>query len=111
MGKEEFVAFNTTKAYAGSAIDLQDGFLHMSTADTLKETAARYYAGRTDLHFVKVDLENSDIRDHIKWDYAPSRGTDFPHLYDMPLPITAVVDSGAVPLGEDGKTFALPEGL
>ena len=65
--------------YHGSAHDKTDGFLHFSTAAQLPETLRRYYAGQDDLLLVAVDPEA--LGGALKWEYSPSRGEDFPHLY------------------------------
>lgn len=93
-----------TDAYNGSAHDRADGFLHFSTRAQLPETLKRYYAGQTDLMLVAVDTDKLGV--HLKWEYAPSRGEDFPHLYGN-LPRNAVI--WAKPIGNrtDGE-FLLP---
>lgn len=64
--------------FAGSAVDLSDGFIHFSSADQMQETARRYFAGQADL--VLVELATADFGDDLKWE--ASRGGDlFPHLY------------------------------
>ncbi len=93
-------------AYAGSAVDLADGYIHMSTGDQLAETARRHYPGRAGLMLVAVDLDR--VGPGLKWE--PSRGGDlFPHLYG-PLPTAAArgqrrlsVDGAGVMRFEDGK--------
>ena len=65
--------------YHGSAHDKADGFLHFSTQTQLAETLRRYYAGQDDLMLVAVDA--AALGPALKWEYAPSRGEDFPHLY------------------------------
>lgn len=76
-------------AYAGSAVDLADGYIHMSTADQLGETAAKHYAGRTGLVLLTVDLEALGV--DLVWE--PSRGgAMFPHLYAS-LPVSAVTQA------------------
>jgi uncharacterized protein (DUF952 family) len=78
-------------AYAGSEVDLADGYIHLSTADQLSETARKHYAGREDLLLLTVDL--AALGDTVVWE--PSRGGAlFPHIYG-PLTVRAV--SGAVP--------------
>jgi uncharacterized protein (DUF952 family) len=73
-------------AYAGSAKDRADGFLHFSTAEQLPGTLARYYAGAHDLLLVAVDA--AALGAALK--FEPSRdGALFPHLY-APLPLSAV---------------------
>ncbi len=84
--------------YEGSAVDLADGYIHMSTADQLVETARRHYAGQADLMLLTVDLGGLD--DALVWE--PSRGGAlFPHLY-APLPVAAVTASRPFAVAEDG---------
>ena len=42
--------------YGGSAVDRADGYVHLSTAEQLAETARRHYRGRDDLVLARVDL-------------------------------------------------------
>lgn len=65
--------------YHGSAHDRADGFLHFSTASQLPETLQRHYAGQDDLMLVAVDA--AALGAALRWEYSPSRGEDFPHLY------------------------------
>lgn len=70
--------------FAGSPVDLSDGFIHCSTAAQVRETAARHFAGAEDLLLVAISTESLDLR------WEPSRGGDlFPHLYGR-LPKSAV---------------------
>ncbi len=73
--------------FDGSAHDKADGFLHFSTAAQLAETLRLYYAGQDGLVLAAVDAEA--LGDALKWEHAPSRGEDFPHLF-APLPLSAV---------------------
>lgn len=84
--------------FEGAPVDLQDGFIHFSTADQVRETAARHFAGAVDLKLVAV--EAARLGSALKWE--PSRGGDlFPHLYG-PLPATAARWVRDLPLGADG---------
>jgi uncharacterized protein (DUF952 family) len=73
--------------FHGSAHDKSDGFMHFSTAAQLAETLRLYYAGQDGLVLAAVD--EAQLGDAIKWEHAPSRGEDFPHLF-APLPLSAV---------------------
>ncbi len=74
--------------FAGAEIDLVDGYIHFSAPHQVAETAAKYFAGQTDLVLVSVDPRK--LGDELRWE--PSRGGDlFPHLY-APLRL-ADVDS------------------
>lgn len=85
-------------AFTGAAVDLADGFVHFSTAEQVRETAARHFAGTAGLKLVAVD--GQALGDALKWE--PSRGGSlFPHLY-APLPLSAVIWVKDLPLGADG---------
>ena len=76
-------------AYAGSAVDQADGFIHLSSAAQLDETARKHYAGRENLMLLTVDL--TTLEDTVVWE--PSRGGAlFPHIYGD-LPVKAVTEA------------------
>ena len=82
-------------AYAGSAVDLADGYIHLSTAAQLDETARKHYAGRENLMLLTVDL--TALGDAIVWE--PSRGGAlFPHIYgDLPVKAVTLAAPFTVP--------------
>ena len=97
--KDEWRAARTAGVFKGAAVDLQDGFIHFSAAAQAEETAARHFAGKTDLVLVAVDPERlgAALR------YEVSRGGAlFPHLYGE-LGLDAVVWEKPLPLGADGR--------
>lgn len=105
VDRADWEAVRAAGAYAGSAVDVADGYIHMSSRAQLAETARRHYAGRSDLRLLTVDCAR--LGEALKWE--PSRGGDlFPHLY-APLPFAAVVaerdlsvDPAGIPQFEDG---------
>ncbi len=104
MTAAEWTAARAAGAYEGSVHDRRDGFIHFSTAGQVAETAAKHFAGQTDLVLLAVDP--APLGDALKWE--PSRGGAlFPHLY-APLPCSAVTDVHDLPLGADG-THRFPE--
>lgn len=85
-------------AYAGSAVDLADGYIHLSSQAQLAETAAKHYAGRSDLMLLDVDL--ASLGAAIIWE--PSRGGAlFPHIYG-PLTVGAVTRERGLSVTSDG---------
>jgi uncharacterized protein (DUF952 family) len=85
--------------YDGSVVDRADGYVHMSTAGQLGETARRHYAGRSGLVLLAVDPEALGAA--LVWE--ASRGGDlFPHLYG-PLPVDAVRAARALVVTGDGR--------
>ena len=90
--------------YRGSAVDLRDGFIHFSTAAQTRETAAKHFAGLSDLVLIGVD--DTRLGAALRWE--PSRGGAlFPHLY-APLPLDAVLWEKPLPLRPDGQ-HSFPE--
>lgn len=64
--------------FEGAPVDLADGYIHFSTAEQARETAAKHFAGEDGL--VLVALEAESLGPELKWE--PSRGGAlFPHLY------------------------------
>ena len=84
--------------FRGSADDLRDGFIHFSTAAQAVETAAKHFAGQSDLVLVRID--SAKLGAKLKWE--PSRGGAlFPHLYGD-LDPAAVTLVEPLPLGPGG---------
>ena len=72
-------------------LDRSDGFLHLSTRETVLETAALYFAGRDDLLAAEIDF--AAIASDVKFEPAPGRqGVLFPHLFaEAPLSVVTSV--------------------
>ena len=84
--------------FDGASIDLQDGYIHFSTAAQAQETAARHFRGQSGL--VLAAFETDDLGPALRWE--PSRGGQlFPHLYAPLDPALARAVTEA-PLGADG---------
>lgn len=82
--------------FTGAGIDIQDGFIHFSTASQTAETLALHFTGKDGLTLAEIDANLLDI----KWE--PSRGGQlFPHLYAA-LPFTAVTNQWALMLDHNG---------
>lgn len=89
----------------GAPIDIADGYVHLSTAVQVTETAAKHFVGESDL--VLLALETDRLSDALRWE--PSRGGAlFPHLY-RPLTLADVLWDKSLPLGAAGHIF--PEGV
>lgn len=84
--------------FGGSSVDLQDGFIHFSTAAQAQETAAKHFANQANL--VIVGFEAADLGEGLRWE--PSRNGDlFPHLYGVLDPALAA-EARPLTLGADG---------
>jgi uncharacterized protein (DUF952 family) len=85
--------------FRGSADDRRDGFIHFSTAAQVAETAAKHFAGQSDLVLLRVDA--SSLGAALKWE-ASRGGALFPHLYGD-LGLDAVMTAEPLPLGPGGQ--------
>jgi uncharacterized protein (DUF952 family) len=94
----------SNSAFRGSAVDLADGYIHFSTAAQVAGTAAKHFAGMSDLVLVAVAAE--DLGDALKWETSRG-GALFPHLYGS-LPTAAVRWVQALRLHEDGRHVLPP---
>jgi uncharacterized protein (DUF952 family) len=98
LPRADWTAAHDAGRFEGSAVDLQDGFIHFSTAAQAQETARRYFVGQADL--VVLEVEADDLGEALRWE--PSRGGDlFPHLYG-PLSADLVRYVTEAPLDADG---------
>ncbi|MBE7183399.1 MAG: DUF952 domain-containing protein [Methylobacterium mesophilicum] len=88
-------------SFHGAPIDLEDGFIHFSTAEQVRETAAKHFAGQDDLLLVAVEAER--LGDALRWETSRG-GALFPHLH-APLGLGAVVWVKPLALGSDGHQF------
>ena len=90
--------------YAGSADDVQDGFIHLSAARQLLGTAAKHFRGQPGLVLAAFDA--AALGPALKWER--SRGGDlFPHFY-VPLPTRCALWTKPLSLGDD-EVPDLPE--
>lgn len=96
---EEWAEFEAGGETAGAPIDLADGYIHFSTAETLADTVAKYFAGATGLVLVAVE---SDGLTPLKWE--PARGALFPHLYRK-MQLSDVVWHAPLPLVDGSHRF------
>lgn len=95
----ETAALEADGSFAGAAVDVADGYIHLSTAAQLTETVDRHFAGQDDLHVAAVDLDA--LGEAVRWE-ASRGGQDFPHLY-APLPLDAVIAYGPLQRDESGQ--------
>ncbi len=84
--------------FNGASIDLEDGYIHFSTAEQAPETAALHFTKQSGL--VLVTVSTLQLGEALKWE--PSRGGAlFPHLYGA-LEMSHVARVDDLPLGPDG---------
>lgn len=91
---EEWETLSRDGETKGASIDLADGYVHFSTAEQCRETAAKHFTGAEGL--ILLACETEPMGDALKWEVSRG-GALFPHLYrnlflsdvvwDAPLPL------------------------
>lgn len=82
----QWAHFRRHGVFHGAPVDLDDGYIHLSTADQLQGTLDKHFAGQSDLVIAEVDL--AALGESVKWEVSRG-GALFPHIYG-PLPMEAV---------------------
>lgn len=76
--QDEWDAAQAAGSYGGSSQDVADGFIHFSSANQIRASAAKHRVGQDDLILLAVDPDH--LGDNLKWE-ASRGGQLFPHLY------------------------------
>jgi uncharacterized protein (DUF952 family) len=105
LPRPEWIAAQDAGVFQGSAIDLKDGYIHLSTAAQAAETARLHFAGQEGLVLLK--LRAAELGAALRWE--PSRGGQlFPHLYRTLDPAEVVA---AQPMELNAAGWPDPGGL
>jgi uncharacterized protein (DUF952 family) len=88
-----------TGTFRGAGIDMRDGYIHFSTAAQVKETAARHFAGVSDLLLIAIDAGR--LGTELRWEPA-REGALFPHLHGE-LQLASVLWVKPLPLDAGGQ--------
>ena len=103
LDKEDWNKAKNNGIYSGSSKDLEDGYIHFSAEDQVKETLKKYYEKKKNLILLKVHTLNLK---HLVWENA-SNGEMYPHLYSN-LDTKNVEDEFELNLNKNGA-HQLPE--
>lgn len=103
MTADAWSDFQDQGRFTGAPIDLTDGYIHFSTAIQAQETAAKHFAGQTDLWLVWGEAPSDAA---LKWEVSRG-GAEFPHLYRDWLLVEV---SGSAALPWSGDTHDFPKG-
>jgi uncharacterized protein (DUF952 family) len=83
--------------FKGAGIDLQNGFIHLSTSEQVPRTLRRFFAGQGGLVLVAIDA--GELDDALIFEGAD--GEMFPHLYAT-LSLSAVIAVYELRLNDEG---------
>ena len=82
----------------GAPIDVTDGYIHFSTSEQVRETAAKHFANAGDLILVACD--SGAMKPDMKWEVSRG-GALFPHLYRL-MRMADVIWHKPLPQGDTG---------
>lgn len=74
----EWQVLKTEGEFSGSPVDIEDGFIHMSTAQQVQGTLDKHYTKGVDL--VLAQINASRVNAEIKYEVSRG-GAEFPHIY------------------------------
>lgn len=98
LSRAEWDSAKAVGRFEGSAVDLADGFIHLSAADQAQETAAKWFKGQESLVLLTIEAET--LGEALRWE-ASRGGALFPHLY-RPLLASEVTREADLDLDADG---------
>jgi len=102
LNLEQFAALQAG-TFEGAAVDIADGYIHLSSAAQLTGTVRKHFAGQEGLVLLAVAL--SRLREPVRWEVSRD-GQLFPHLYGR-LHLADVI--AHAPLRWQDGAVALPE--
>ena len=85
-----------------TALDQQDGFVHLSSATQLNMTLSLYFLKKEKV--ILLQINESDIIEGLTYEYADKRGGEFAHFYGE-LSTDKISQSWHL----DRSAFSLPE--
>lgn len=103
---DEWALAQETGVVPTREIDKRDGYLHLSTREQTLATARLYFADASDL--LALEIPFSLVAAAMKFELAPNRGEEFPHLYDI---LRTDQVACAIRLERDGDSFIFGEAL
>ena len=78
MLNNEWDEFKKIKKFFGNKLDIQSGFIHLSTKSQIKNTIEKYYKNEDSIIIFKINVK--DIAKNLKWEISRNNQL-FPHLY------------------------------
>ena len=78
MLNNEWDEFKKKKKFFGNKLDIQSGFIHLSTKSQIKNTIEKYFKNENSIIILKINVK--DIAKNLKWEISRNNQL-FPHLY------------------------------
>ncbi len=78
MLENEWNEFKKKKKFFGNKLDLQSGFIHLSTKEQLTKTIEKYYSHK--VRVMVLEFKVKDLEKKLKWEISRDNQL-FPHHY------------------------------
>jgi len=89
----EWKVFQEKGRFKGSQVDLNDGFIHMSTKEQVEGVIERFFKGVRPLYI--ATFSSPDLAQHLMWESSDSKEL-YPHLYHAELLVSDVANYRAI---------------
>ncbi|MEE9347314.1 MAG: DUF952 domain-containing protein [Robiginitomaculum sp.] len=102
---EQWREFQARGLFTGAPVDIADGYIHFSTGEQARETAAKHFADCERIVLLKVDSAAlpKALAQALKWEVSRG-GALFPHLYAN-LPLDCIAGSWEITNTDSGFDF------
>ena len=107
LTREQWQTMQQSGTLVGAPIDLQDGYIHFSTATQTSETLAKYFGAQSGLELLEVSVDK--VSANLKWETSRNDQL-FPHLYAK-LQLDEVNRHWTLDLDSDGVHILPPFGV
>ena len=87
--ESEWKIFQDTGKFEGSADDLRDGFIHLSTKVQLAGVIKRFFSGKQPLYI--AEFSNPEFLQRLNWEASTSNEI-YPHLYNSALLVSEIIN-------------------
>jgi len=104
----EWQSLQSLGFFKGSGDDARDGFIHLSAADQVAGTLAKYFASEPSIWLLPVDPDKLPA-DALVWEESRG-GVRFPHLY-ADLSLAACAPACELKQADDGNWPGLADAL
>ena len=105
LRRGELIDFLGNSRTRGSADDMRDGFIHLSTASQLQGTLDKHFGGEEELGV--LSFESRDLGSNLRWERSRD-GCLFPHYYGE---LKAEMIRSRFPVKNVSGRHVLPTGL
>ena len=101
MNREDWETTLSTGLVPRCGSDERDGYVHLSTAATVIETANLYFESAEEP--VVAEISSAGLGTALRWEPVASRdGEAFPHLYAPGIPLTSIRAVVSLNTGPEG---------